>query len=274
MALTGTVNNVGNDTADLPSEQQAGAVLYTPQNLSPTQRAQALANIGATSTEAANDFINEVSFDIETGSFTFASASRTQNFELPQFNAVRNIDFIDGGFRVEFNDSSLNKVIELPANSSAIIINGIEPIDGRVTIGVQDIPDLRDLLASKATNSDLEVVRGLKVTSNEVEQTLTIFDALDVPLHTFNVAWLANANVLKTPISEVFRISEAEASQPNVFISLKEIPNENEFVNVFINGLYVNSEDVLLDGQNLVIARTNVEYGVKEGMQVTVNYKY
>lgn len=157
------------------------------------------------------------------------------------FSGINNppADIIDGAFGVIKNAS--NVPIVLKNNYSGILI-------------------------------PLNISNGLDFTLNPNSMVSMVYSKTSNRLNV--IASDSASNVLKTPISEVFRISEAEASQPNVFISLKEIPNENEFVNVFINGLYVNSEDVLLDGQNLVIARTNVEYGVKEGMQVTVNYKY
>lgn len=275
MALTGTVTHVENSFENDPSENIPGAVLYNPQRLTPAQQAQAIANIGAVSVNESKKFVTEFTFNEETGSFSFSMNDITQNYKLPQFDSVKNLDLVDGKIRVEFNDSSLNKVIELPANSSAIIINDIVPDEkGRLRIGISDILDLTEELNSRVTNTDLDILRGLKVISDEARQTLTIKDNQDIELHTFSVDWLANSNLIKTPNSEVFRISQEHLDSENVVLELKEVPSENEFIFTFCNGVLLNSNGIRISERFLIIDRKAVEYEFRVGMKITVNYKY
>jgi len=83
-----------------------------------------------------------------------------------------------------------------------------------------------------------------------------------------------NAIVPLTPFSEVFLLKEADVSQPNITLILSHKPNLNDFINVFINGVYINSDDLIIVDSNIIIAKSNIEYVVREGMKVTVNYKY
>lgn len=275
MALTGTVTHVENSFENESSENIPGAVLYNPQRLTPAQQAQALANIGAVSVNESKKFVTEFTFNEETGSFDFSMNDITQNFKLPLFDSVKNIDLVDGKIKVEFNDSSLNKVIELPANSSAIIINDIVPDEkGHVRIGISDILDLTEELKSRVTNTDLNILRGLKVVSDEARKTLTIKDSEDIKLHTFSVDWLANSNLIKTPKSEVFRISQEHLDSENVVLELKELPSENEFIFTFCNGVLLNPNGIRISDRFLVIDKKTIEYEFRAGMKITVNYKH
>lgn len=76
------------------------------------------------------------------------------------------------------------------------------------------------------------------------------------------------------PNSEFFRISQEHLDAESVFIELKEIPSENEFLFVFCNGLLLNSAGISAAENILIIDKKAVEYEFRVGMKITVNYKY
>ena len=76
------------------------------------------------------------------------------------------------------------------------------------------------------------------------------------------------------PKSEVFNLSLQELEQASVFLKLEEVPSVNEFTSIFMNGVFINPDDYLVEENNVIIAKSNIDYDIKVGMKITVNYKY
>lgn len=219
------------------------------------------------------------------GNFTYLDQKINEN--IPSQTSVttnnmewQNVALMPGVNPVVTTSPFLN--LNLSANSdiwqSDVIFNGINNLPNTVVDGTFGFLKNTSNLPILLKNNALNISMPLNVSTGQ--DFILMPDGLvsmvySLASNKFNViANNASSRVLLIPKSEVFRLTEAEASQPNVFLTLAENPSLNEFVDVYINGIHLNNDDVLIDGVNLVIARPNIEYNIKEGMQVTVNYKF
>lgn len=75
-------------------------------------------------------------------------------------------------------------------------------------------------------------------------------------------------------MTEVYQLSESDLSQPNITIKLKEAPSKSDFTNVYVNGVFINPHDLITTDNILIIAKSNIDYPIKSGMKVTINYKF
>lgn len=74
--------------------------------------------------------------------------------------------------------------------------------------------------------------------------------------------------------SEVHSLTPAQIEQPSIIIHLQERPNLEEFVDIYINGVFVNTDDFIVEENVVIIAKSNVEYEITNTMKVTINYRY
>ena len=81
-------------------------------------------------------------------------------------------------------------------------------------------------------------------------------------------------DILLQPTHEYYTITESDLLNTSIEIKLINFPSLKEPITVYINGLFVNPDDFVLSDNILTIQRTNIGYDIKEGMKVTVNYKY
>lgn len=75
-------------------------------------------------------------------------------------------------------------------------------------------------------------------------------------------------------MTEVFPLSESDLSQPNITLKLSETPSKSDFMSVYINGVFINPDDLITVENVLIIAKSNIEYPIKSGMKATINYKF
>lgn len=77
-----------------------------------------------------------------------------------------------------------------------------------------------------------------------------------------------------TAITEVFPLSESDLLQPNITLKLSETPSKSDFMSVYINGVFINPDDLITVENTLIIAKSNIDYPIKSGMKATINYKF
>src|SRR5690606_33739653 len=106
MSLTGTVHPVGyTQSSSTPTPpEDFYAVLYVTQNLSPAQKAQAIANIGALTKDDIENLLADVNFDSTTGFLSFTrDDGNIITFDLSANEGINDIDFdINNDLQITF----------------------------------------------------------------------------------------------------------------------------------------------------------------------------
>lgn len=215
----------------------------------------------------------------ETGKVLLSNFSQTEpnNFVSPW----KNIDLSPvSSFFLDNNTNSYNFIIEndMWSNNTPNIkgfMNGT-PSDG--------------LIGYLRNGSGLQIVLGHnRVNEPEISIPFFLSNGLDYQMSPNEIlsfkyskernqcelsVYSSDALVVLTPITEVFSLSDSDLSQPNITLDLKEIPSKNDFVSVYVNGVFINPDDLITVENILIIAKSNIEYPIKSGMKVTVNYKF
>lgn len=77
------------------------------------------------------------------------------------------------------------------------------------------------------------------------------------------------------PYSEVYVLTERDLSNSGaITISLENVPSQSDFISVYCNGVFINPKGVSVVDNYVLIDRKKVEYSFKEGMKITINYKF
>ena len=75
-------------------------------------------------------------------------------------------------------------------------------------------------------------------------------------------------------VSETHGLTAEQIEQPTFIIHLENNPNLEEFIDVYVNGVFVNPLSYTVDENIIIIDKTKVAYTFSPGMKLIVNYKY
>jgi len=109
----------------------------------------------------------------------------------------------------------------------------------------------------------------LILSADEQNQQLVLMDNEENVL-----SFVPFESLLLKATHENYVITEDDLLNTSIEFKLINPPSLREPLSVYINGLFVNPDDYVLNVNVLTIQRTNIGYDIKEGMKVTVNYKY
>lgn len=152
MGLTGTVQPVGfTPSSETPTPPvDFYAVLYIPQDLSPSQKEQVLINIGALPVGSISGLISAVSFNAETSTLIVQQQNGISfDYQLVNNQGVSNVG-LDGNndLVVDFLNGN-NTIVPINNLFSGFIkkINGKEGTE--ISIGIDDIQSLTEELNNR-----------------------------------------------------------------------------------------------------------------------------
>lgn len=168
------------------------------------------------------------------------------------------------------NGSSTGKKVYQPLEMTKNEIEkltdlSLERVDSTSVVTLKNGND--DVLSSL----DLSFLNGndVMLVSNPSEGRIELINSEDEI-----ISYIPFQNLLLQKSYHIYTISEADLLSPNIQFKLPHFPKMEEEITVYINGLFVNPDDYMIVENDIIIARTNIGYDIKEGHKITVNYKY
>ena len=161
--------------------------------------------------------------------------------------ALYNLNSISHDQLANATNLSLNR----EANSSTITL---KKVNGEVVSSI----DL-GFLSSK----------DLLLSANLNDKRLILQDSMGTVL-----SYASFEDLLLESAHHIYVVNNNDMNLPSIEFKLEHTPSQKEPITIFINGLFVNPDDFIISNNNVIIARTNIGYDIKEGNKITVNYKY
>lgn len=294
MSLTGTVQTVGfTPSSETPTPpEDFYAVLYIEQNLSASQKLQALVNIGALASGAIDSLVSNISFDAETSTLTVQQHNGSSvNYPLVNNQGVSNVA-LDGNndLVVDFLNGNSNTV---PINN--LFSGFIKKINGKegneITIGIDDINNLTEELNSRVPvgitieiDGETQDLQGnpvfntgaVKYTVQELtaDQQQVVHSNLDI----YSKQQVIDAIAVGAAPTEkqifIHEITEIDLANPaQIILNLETVPNQAEWYDLHINGGFVNDNSYQIHDTQLIIDRTQISYPITTGKKITFRYR-
>lgn len=111
--------------------------------------------------------------------------------------------------------------------------------------------------------------KDLLLSANQSDKRLILQDSMGIIL-----SYVSFEDVLLESAHHIHVVTNSDLSQPSIEFKLQNVPSIKEPVAIYINGLFVNPDDFIISSNNVIIARTNIGYEIREGNKITVNYKF
>ena len=300
MSVTGTVQAVGNSSqSPTPPSQDIYAVLYVPQNLSPSQKLQAIQNIGALVSTDLNGLVDNVSYDNTTNQLTISVVNGTPvMLDLSQNNGVSNIGLdTNNDLVISYLNGSTNIL-----SISNLFTNFIESVNNKtgkhITIDIADIQNLTQELAARVPlGRRIEIDGDVKdlntdavFNTTNVKFTAQSLSAQQQQIARNNIDTLSPAEVSQLIATEVpiaiqnippkskgllvHTLTNNDVAQATITLTTANVADITDDYSLYVNGQYINDDDYLVQNDKVIIAKSNIEFEVVVGMKVTFKYRY
>lgn len=163
MSITGTVTGVGNSAENPIQPNGDFSVWYIPQALTPSQQLQARANVGAIGPSEIEGLLNSVYLDEDSNTFVFGFVNKEPiSISLVLKDVVLDVSFNEEN-NIVVKKEKENFILPLKELFSgfARTINGIDADDnGRISLSISDIPDLREWTENVVTSGRSITING------------------------------------------------------------------------------------------------------------------
>ncbi|KAA5532808.1 hypothetical protein [Paenimyroides baculatum] len=294
MGVIGTVQPVGfSPSSETPTPpEDFYAVLYIEQNLSASQKLQALVNIGALASGAIDSLVSNISFDAETSTLTVQQHNGSSvNYQLINNQGVSNVALDNNNDLVVDFLNGNNTIVPIHNLFSGFIkkINGKEGTE--ITIGIDDVANLTEELNSRVPVGITINIDGIEKNLQEnpvfetgslkfIAQELTasqqqvVHSNLDIYSKQQVLDAISAGASPKQKQVFIYQLTEQDLANENfIMLNLESVPNQNEWYDLHINGGFVNDNSYHIEENKLIIHRQEIAYPITANKKVTFRYR-
>lgn len=280
MSVTGTVQAVGNSSqSPTPPSQDIYAVLYVPRNLSPSQKLQAIQNIGALVSTDLNGLVDNVSYDNTTNQLTISVVNGTPVIlDLSQNNGVSNIGLdTNNDLVISYLNGSTNIL-----SISNLFTNFIESVNSKtgkhITIDIADIQNLTQELAARVPlGRRIEIDGDVKdLNTDAVFNTTNVkFTAQSLSAQQQETA-RNNIGAMPMLTKGLFEhiLTANDVANTIMTFTLQHTPNMLEWDFLFIGSGPVSPSSYTVSGNTLSVDTSTIGYPMQAGRVLMFRYKY
>src|SRR5690606_18355364 len=133
---------------------------------------------------------------------------------------------------------------------------------------------IQDKQGNVISSVDVSPLNGnnVELTIDDVNENLQLLNyegeiISNIPLNRF-VAQHKQKNII------VHTLSSADLELATITLYLDHVVDTVEFYDLHINGVYINDDDYMVDQNKIIIARSNIDYELMQGMKLTFRYRY
>lgn len=133
---------------------------------------------------------------------------------------------------------------------------------------------LKDSEGNVITTLDISFLNGnnVKLNIDSATQSLQLLNFNDEVVSAVPLSGLQTSQSIKGIF--VHTLTTADVAQATITLDLPDTPDVTDDYFLYVNGQFINDDDYLVQANKVIIARSNIEFELVEGMKVTFRYRY